>query len=139
MSRRKAKIVEGILIPGRYQDQRRAEKVLAEKRRLDRQGIVKEVKVKRTINRIPFRCDSIVVSKDDVRTTKRIVYSIDEYKLLNEDKYKIYINLIGGLDNMLLYIKWFNTKEKSEEQLTSLNLYDIKTYISNLKILKPNK
>ena len=138
MSRRKAKIVEGVLIPGRYQDQRRAEKVLAEKRRLDRINnvVVKEVKVKRTINRIPFRCDSIVVSKDDVRTTKRIVYSIDEYKLLNEYKNKVYIDLIGGLENMLLYISWFNKKEKSEEQLTSLNLYDIKTYISNLNKTK---
>jgi hypothetical protein len=138
MSRRKAKIVEGILIPGRYQDQRRAEKVLAEKRRLDKLGIVNEVKVKRIINRIPFRCDSIVFNKekDNVIASKRIIYSIDEYKLLNEDKYKIYIDLIGGLDNMLLYIKWFNTKEKSEEQLTSLNLYDIKKYISNLNKTK---
>jgi hypothetical protein len=138
MSRRKAKIVEGILIPGRYQDQRKAEKLLAEKRRLERMGVVnKEVKEKRIINKIPFRCDSVIISKEGaVISKKTIIYNIDEHKLLNDEKYKVYIDLIGGLNNMLLYIKWFNTKEKSEEQLTSLNLYDIKNYISNLNKTK---
>ena len=136
MTRRKARVVEGILIPGRYQDQRKAEKLLAEKRRLEKQGIVREVKVKRIINKIPFRCDSIVAGKDGVSVTKRIVYNIDEFKLLNDEKYKIYIDLIGGLNNMKQYIKWFNSKEKTAEQLTSLNIYDIKQYISNLNKTK---
>jgi hypothetical protein len=127
MTRKKAVVIEGILVPGRYQDRRKALQQVAEKRR----NKDKPVKIKNNIKfiRIPMRIDTLIACKEGY-VRKSFVTEIAEHKLF-EEKYNHLIEAIGGVDNMKKYISWFVNKEKTKEQLTSLNLYDFKKYFSN--------
>jgi hypothetical protein len=112
---RKKKVVEGIVIPKRYQDKRRAEKQI---RDLKLQQL-KEQRPKSDAIRIPFRLDD---------WNKSVVMRIKENRL---DKYPIILELLGSQENINTYVNWFKSGYKTEEQLTCLHLRDYRKIIDN--------
>ena len=126
---REKKVIEGIVIPKRYQDKRRAEKQIRDLKKKEEQAIRR---VKSNALRIPFRIDENYIPTEKTKNIvcKSIVVEIKENKLFDE-KYAYLVEMIGGKKNMELYIQWFKSKSKTKEQLISLHLRDIKKIIEN--------
>lgn len=126
---REKKIIEGVVVPKRYQDKRRAEKQIRDLKKKEEQAIRR---VKSNALRIPFRIDENYVPTEKTRNIvcKSIVVEIKENKLF-DDKYIHLVEMIGGKKNMEVYIQWFKSKSKTKEQLISLHLRDIKKIIEN--------
>lgn len=106
--------------PKRYQDKREHERKIRDLQ-IQIKKLKKPLKSIKQSDRIPFRLDE---------WNKKVIMWIKENRI-DTDKYRYIIDLIGGIDNLNVYIQWYKSKHKTAEQLTSLHVKDIKVVINN--------